>query len=377
VQAIPFSMSESRFLSEHPLCMKGQQAPVMQFLDPDRFVQGPLCTVTVVTFNHAPYIAQCIESVLAQETNFNFELVLSDDGSTDGTREICISYAQKHPERIRVLMHDLKNNIPFLGGRSGIFHRKFVLAEAKGKFVSIFDGDDFWMDEGKLQRDIDYLVSNPHVSMVFQDAITVNDHGQTTDSSKIQRITGRPSLPVIKTLKEFTSSLMPTCTSTFRNITFDLGSPNSYRMVNGDTYWFSQLLLSGEIHFLPGQTAAFRAHAKGAWSSAGFLRRSISQLFLWISIADLPIADASNVKVAYAQFIDRYWKLYFHSVYRFQRKAFPFLFRGAWEAIRIPIRFVLRGVISPVDLMRCWFSMSTKPIEQLAQRLLKGSSKAA
>lgn len=109
-------------------------------------------SVCMVTYNQKKYIAQAIESVLMQKTNFKFQLLIGDDASTDGTTEIVREYAEKYPDIIKPIFHE-KNEGPFNNSRS-------LYCAAKTEFVAILDGDDYWTDEHKLQDQIDFLDTN-------------------------------------------------------------------------------------------------------------------------------------------------------------------------------------------------------------------------
>ena len=84
---------------------------------PNTVSGNPLVSVCVQTYQHAPYIKECLDGILMQETDFNFEVLLGDDSSTDGTREICLEYARKYPDKIRLFLHHRENNINIGGGQ--------------------------------------------------------------------------------------------------------------------------------------------------------------------------------------------------------------------------------------------------------------------
>jgi hypothetical protein len=121
----------------------------------------PLVSVCVFVYNHGPYVREALDSVLAQRTDFPYELCLGEDGSTDGTREICLEYAQRYPDKIRVLLRDRANpvrqkyKIPFM-------HNTVDTVQAcRGKYVALLDADDYWISENKLSRQAAALESNP------------------------------------------------------------------------------------------------------------------------------------------------------------------------------------------------------------------------
>ena len=116
-------------------------------------------SVCMVTYNQKKYIAQAIDSVLMQKTNFKFELVIGDDASTDGTTDIVRQYAQKYPDIIRPILHE-ENVGP---GKNSIS----IYETVKTEYVAVCDGDDYWTDEYKLQKQVDFLDKNPDFNVVF------------------------------------------------------------------------------------------------------------------------------------------------------------------------------------------------------------------
>lgn len=119
----------------------------------------PLVSVCMTAYNHAPYIGRAIESVLAQRTSFGVELVIGEDCSTDNTLATCREYAAKYPDRIRLVTAE--HNV---GMREN--YRRTALA-GQGEYIAYCDGDDFWCDEEKLQRQIEALEANAEAGMCY------------------------------------------------------------------------------------------------------------------------------------------------------------------------------------------------------------------
>ncbi len=122
-------------------------------------MQEPLVSVCMTAYNHAPYIARAIEGVLAQRTNFGVELVVGEDCSQDNTLSICREYAAKYPDRVRLVTSG-KN----VGMREN--YRRTALA-GRGRYVAYCDGDDFWTDEEKLQRQVEALEADASIGMCY------------------------------------------------------------------------------------------------------------------------------------------------------------------------------------------------------------------
>ena len=147
--------------------------------------KNPQVSICIQTYNQENFIAQCIESILLQKTDFPFEILLADDDSNDKTRDICKLYAKKHPNKIRLLLHSRKNNIEVLGKPSANFITLYNLFSARGKFIAICEGDDFWGDPYKLQNQYNFMISNPAYSVCYHDYKPVNQFGNQIETNKV------------------------------------------------------------------------------------------------------------------------------------------------------------------------------------------------
>jgi len=139
--------------------------------------KDPLVSVCIITYNQAEYIEEAVDSVLEQQVDFEYELIIGDDCSTDGTREILKRYQCAHPDRIRLNLHDEHYD--------GIPARKNMvtnLESARGKYVALLDGDDYWISPDKLQRQTEFLEAHPGVSLSSHDSLIVLEGKAAEDS---------------------------------------------------------------------------------------------------------------------------------------------------------------------------------------------------
>ncbi len=125
--------------------------------------KSPLVSICCVTYNHAPFIRQCLDGFISQRVDFDYEIIINDDCSTDGTIEIIKEYKEKYPDIIYPIFHE-KNQ--YSQGVRGIFS-KFCFPIAKGKYIAICEGDDYWDNPCKLQLQVDFLENNSDYSMCF------------------------------------------------------------------------------------------------------------------------------------------------------------------------------------------------------------------
>ena len=131
----------------------------------------PLVSVCTATYQHAEYIEECIEGILIQKTDFPFEIIIGEDESDDGTREICKNYAEKYPDKIRLFLRDRKSSCIFndQGNRINGFNGKWTRKSARGKYIALCEGDDYWTDPLKLQKQVDFLEENSEYGLVHTD----------------------------------------------------------------------------------------------------------------------------------------------------------------------------------------------------------------
>lgn len=126
-------------------------------------------SVCVVTYNHEKFVAKMLDSILMQQTTFDFEIVVGDDYSKDNTRAILTDYQQRFPDKIRLLLH------PKNMGLNGKFNALATFAAAKGEYIAQFDGDDYLLVPDKLQKQVEMMDANPHYSACFHNAKVVYD----------------------------------------------------------------------------------------------------------------------------------------------------------------------------------------------------------
>ena len=120
-----------------------------------------MVTIHCLVYNHKPYLRQCLDGFVMQKTNFRFEAIVHDDASTDGSTEIIREYAEKYPEIIKPII-ETENQYSKHDGSIG----RIMEAHTYGKYVAICEGDDYWIDPLKLQKQVDFLNNNLDYSLV-------------------------------------------------------------------------------------------------------------------------------------------------------------------------------------------------------------------
>ena len=129
-------------------------------------MEKPLVTVSCIAYNHEKYIAKALDSFLMQKTDFPFEIVIHDDASTDKTADIIREYAARYPDIIRPMYQTENQYSKGISNISGAFN----FPRARGKYIAMCEGDDYWIDDTKLQRQADYMEAHPECTLCFHAA---------------------------------------------------------------------------------------------------------------------------------------------------------------------------------------------------------------
>lgn len=132
--------------------------------DGGRLCARPVVSVVMITYNHEKFIAQALESIVTQKADFPFEVVIGEDCSTDGTRSICIDYQRRYPEIVRVIF---PNTNTYKKYGSQVFNLAEVYRRCRGEFGAMCEGDDYWIDEQKLAKQVAVMRENPSVSFCW------------------------------------------------------------------------------------------------------------------------------------------------------------------------------------------------------------------
>lgn len=218
-----------------------------------------IVSVSCITFNHAPYIRACLDGFLMQKTSFIFEILIHDDCSTDETREIIEEYSKKYPD---IIFPIFQTENQYSKGVRGMMAR-FNFPRSRGKYIALCEGDDYWSDPYKLQKQVDFLEANTDFSICFHNMKILNE----SNPSAI----------------EFTNSKDQESVSSI----LDLASKGNFMFTasvvfkkpkDGFPNWLTDLPIGdyaihlfnaqfGKIKFLDQVMGVYRIHAGGVWGS--------------------------------------------------------------------------------------------------------------
>jgi glycosyltransferase involved in cell wall biosynthesis len=211
-------------------------------------------SVLMVTYNHERFIAQAIKSVLAQRVNFDYEIVVGEDCSTDKTRDILMDFHRLYPDRIVPLLRD--RNVG--GGRN----LEATLAACQGQYLALLEGDDYWISKDKLKRQVEFLDTHPDFAICCHRAQILNevDIGYADVSPSL----AAGSYTIEDLLKD---NFVMTSTTVLRRDLF-APLPRCFSEMNpGDWPRLVLAARQGKIELMDETMAAYRVHSGGIWSS--------------------------------------------------------------------------------------------------------------
>lgn len=223
-----------------------------------------IVSVSLITYNQKKFIGQAIDSVLEQKTTFKYELIIGDDCSTDGTREILLYYQKKHPDIIKLILHENKGD-----GIPGKKNFVSTIYASKGKYIALLDGDDFWNDKNKLQKQVDFLETNPDYAICFHQVHEKYPNGRKQVSTLVKE--KNATTYTIEDLAKGNFIYVPSVV--FRNKLFNKFPEWFWEAPAGDYLVHMLNAAKGKIRFLPNVMATYRRHSAGFWTAISSAQR--------------------------------------------------------------------------------------------------------
>jgi len=229
---------------------------------------GVKASVVLITYNHERFIAEALESVLSQRTGFPFEIIVSEDCSTDRTAEIAEGFRAQHPDRFRLI-----RSSPNVGDNTVV--SRGILA-AQGEYIALLDGDDYWSSPDKLQKQVNFLDERPDCSICFHNVrVLYEGREQAEHPFHLSSPKPRLSSPVPKATSQLvdlvTGNFIQTCSVMLRAGVLQ-GIPDWYAgLPLGDWPLYVLYAEHGDIGYLDEVLSTYRIH-QGGWWSEGFSR---------------------------------------------------------------------------------------------------------
>lgn len=262
----------------------------------------PVVSICCATYNHSSYIRQCLDGFVTQKTSFSFEVIVHDDASTDGTQDIIREFAARYPDIIKPIYQT--ENQYSKGVRINL---TYIFPRIKGKYVAICEGDDYWTDPYKLQKQVDFLESHPDYVMC---------------SSRFDKYWQESGLLEEDPDKKFKGAdydlqnliggkwLTQTLTVMYRRSALDLKRYEQYGM-SLDMILFYELLKHGKGYCFPEVMGVYRYHKGGVWSEVSQNRRRLTEFKARLAIYRVEQNEmaARFILYQFAKAMSRMWML--------------------------------------------------------------------
>ncbi|SHG97375.1 Protein N-acetyltransferase, RimJ/RimL family [Chryseobacterium oranimense] len=229
-------------------------------------------SIFVMVYNHGQYLKDCLDSLLEQKTNFNYDIVVGEDCSKDNSREILLSYQKLYPGKFKLLLHP--NNI------GAAENQRIVLENSQGKYVAICEGDDYWTNPLKLQKQVDFLESNIDYVLCFHKVKILKPTGEVVDDF----ITKIPeNYELRRTLAE-NSNYIHTPSVVFRNISLTEYQSLEFRNSPiGDYFLYLALANHGKMGYLDETMCVYR-YGVGIFSSLDNFKQLKANISLYVNL---------------------------------------------------------------------------------------------
>lgn len=262
----------------------------------------PLVSVLTLAYNQAPYIRECLDGILMQKTNFAFELLIHDDASTDGTTDIIREYEAKYPYIIKPI-YQTENQYT----RGGKIMERFMYPRAKGKYIAMCEGDDYWTDPLKLQKQVDFMEANPDCSLCCHH---INEYLQVENKFKPREypyiLKGNKKGAFFNNNDRINNWYVDTLAILFRkDKLLSVMSNLSKYTKTVDIYLFYNLLKGSKGFYFRDTMAIYRKHLGGVWSGSNFEGKMKKDLLWW---GELYKYDKDEYTISmYIKIIDKYY----------------------------------------------------------------------
>ncbi len=217
--------------------------------------EQPKVIIRCCVYNHEPYLRDCLEGFVMQQTNFPFKAVVHDDCSTDNSAAIIREYAEKYPHIIEPI-YETENQY---SKKDGSLRR--IMDEAtlnRSPYIAYCEGDDYWIDPYKLQKQVDYMEAHPECAMTCSNVEIITSKGFITDIEKKRAEYFHQDFDKVLTVEEIITCSGPTCTLLIRSELFDYYPTACKRCAVGDYPLQIYAALNGSVYCFSRKTSVYR-----------------------------------------------------------------------------------------------------------------------
>lgn len=262
-----------------------------------------MVTIRCLVYNHEPFLRQCLDGFVMQQTDFRFEAIVHDDASTDGSAAIIREYAAKYPDIIKPI-YETENQY---SKRDGSI-RRIMNAHMRGKYVAYCEGDDYWTDPMKLQKQVDFLESHPDYVLCSHRFKIYNQSKQQMGDDWHDDITAPFSYNLNSLIHD--NWYHTPVTVVYRYAAFCMEEYEKYKNAKDATLYF-YLLKKGNGYMMTEQMAVYREHSGGVWSGVPYYNRLRADFINRMSIYEVDQSDAAAcfLRSLYTRLMSRKWML--------------------------------------------------------------------
>jgi|SRR5690554_587414 len=227
-------------------------------------MKNPLVSILCITYNHEQFIGKCLESLVSQECDFDFEILIHDDASTDETQAVIKEFQQRYPEVVKPIFQTENQWSKQAGG----INLRFNYPRAKGKYIALCEGDDFWIGTDKLQKQVAILEEHPECSLTTGAYRMIRDGKEDVvirNRLKTEEQDGQGGFFV---LEDITNNFaIKTSTLVFRNLPDLIDQFKRYKFTF-DMHLFYLLLKEGRGYYSNDVLAGYNQHKGGVYSGS-------------------------------------------------------------------------------------------------------------
>lgn len=239
----------------------------------------PKLSVILITYNHAKYVRKALDGILMQKTDFDYEIVVGDDCSADGTQDILREYSMKNPGKFRLLLREKNLGRPTL-------NVYLTSMEAEGEYLAYLEGDDYWNDDTKLQKQVDFLDTHPDYMGTTHSFCIIDENGDPSSDEQKEKLyswSGDYTYENWERRGEWPGQTASNvCRNFYKNGKMDYSILYRAHDFIDDEVIFTFLLLQGKIYRFDDVMAAHRVIRKqggGTWNSIKLKRDTMVEEF--------------------------------------------------------------------------------------------------
>ncbi len=301
--------------------IRPEDIPAVETSDGERLCKNPLVSVVIMTYNQENFIQQAIDSALAQKTDFEFEILVGDDCSTDGTGAICAEYQRRHPDKIRFITAD--RNVRKLGGNGT--RLRYL---ARGEFLAPLEGDDYWTDTEKLQKQIEVFRRYPEVTLCLcgQERLCLDGSIALVHNAHFEKLLANSAEPdgTLFTGDDYFAHPLggPIGVAMFRKAGIMYDELCTFQYRTSFTFYFL-LLKMGKGFVVKNPMTMYRTNPNGVWSGKTAFEKAKSHYEFFCELA----LHAPDEKAIRSQ-VDAGWR-------SFRQFLFPW---SIWKALGTRMR---------------------------------------